>query len=215
MNFSIAIDGPAGAGKSTIAKLVGEKFNLMYINTGSMYRAVTLFALRNNIGAHEIDKLIKLINSLNMHFEGERLIVNDEDISEEIRMPVISENVSMFSSIREVREILVDLQKEMAKHFNVIMDGRDIGTVVLCDSPYKFYLTASAEKRAERRYNELIVKGISVKYNDILSDIIRRDSIDSTREVSPLTKAEDAIEIDTSNMNIKQVVDKIASYIKL
>lgn len=215
MNFSIAIDGPAGAGKSTIAKLVGEKFNLMYINTGSMYRAVTLFALRNTIGVHEINKLIKMINSLNMHFEGERLIVNDEDISEEIRMPVISENVSMFSSIREVREILVDLQKKMAKHYNVIMDGRDIGTVVLSDSPYKFYLTASAEKRAERRYNELIAKGISVKYNDILSDIIRRDNIDSTREVSPLTKALDAIEIDTSNMNIEQVVNEIAGHIKL
>lgn len=215
MNFSIAIDGPAGAGKSTIAKLVGEKFNLMYINTGSMYRAVTLLALRSNISVDEVQKLIKLIDSLNMHFDGDRLIVNNEDISEEIRMPVISENVSMFSSIREVRKLLVDLQKKMAKHYNVIMDGRDIGTVVLCDSPYKFYLTASAEKRAERRYNELILKGISVKYNDILNDIIRRDNIDSTREVSPLTKAKDAIEIDTSNMNIEQVVNKIAGYIKL
>ncbi|MBU3110815.1 (d)CMP kinase [Clostridium lacusfryxellense] len=209
MIFSVAIDGPAGAGKSTIAKIVGEKFNLMYINTGAMYRAVTLKAMNANISENNVDGLIKLVKSLEMHFEEDHIIVNNEDLTDMINMPVISNNVSKYAAVPEIREILVDLQQDIAKKYNVIMDGRDIGTVVLKDALFKFYLTASGEKRAQRRYEELIAKGLQVDYNTILNDIIKRDYSDTHRAVNPLTKAKDAIEIDSSNLDIDGVVQVI------
>lgn len=214
MKLSVAVDGPAGAGKSTIAKLLGEKFNLMYINTGAMYRAVTVMAIRNNISHENVKALCDLIDNLEMHFENDDIIVNNENLSEKINTPEISSRVSSYAAVSKVREILVKIQKNIAKKYNVIMDGRDIGTVVLKDANYKFYLTASAEKRAERRFKELINKGINVEYNKILSDIIERDYFDSHREIDPLSKAEDAIEIESSNMSIEEVVDLMASYIK-
>ena len=174
MNFSVAIDGPAGAGKSTIAKLVAKEFNLMYINTGAMYRAVALKAKENNFQA----------------------------VTNEIE------------EIQEVRKMLVKLQREMSKKFNVIMDGRDIGTVVLKDAPFKFFLTATAEERANRRFLELKSRDIPCSYDKILSDIIERDYKDSHREVDPLKKAEDAIEIDTTGLSIEEVTEKINSYIR-
>lgn len=183
MKISVAIDGPAGAGKSTIAKILGERFNLMYINTGAMYRAVTLMAMRCNIPSTNVEEVKRLADTLEMHFEGEKLIVNGEDISELITLPEISNNVSNYAAIPEVREILVLLQKNISQKYNVIMDGRDIGTVVLKDAPFKFYLTASAEERANRRYSELKLKGIAVDYNNILEEIIKRDHIDMNREV--------------------------------
>ncbi|WP_138206882.1 (d)CMP kinase [Haloimpatiens lingqiaonensis] len=213
MNISIAIDGPAGAGKSTIAKLVGDRYSLMYINTGAMYRAVTLKAMQNNIKPDNTEELVELINNLDMHFQGEKLIVNGQDVTEEIYMPIISKNVSYYSTIKEVREKLVELQRRIAQKYSVIMDGRDIGTVVLKDAKLKIFLTASAETRANRRYKELEEKGIEVNYEEILEDIKKRDYIDSNREISPLTKAEDAIEIDSSNLDIPGVVDKISYYI--
>lgn len=213
MNISIAIDGPAGAGKSTIAKLVGDRYSLMYINTGAMYRAVTLKAMQNNIKPDNTEELVELINNLDMHFQGEKLIVNGQDVTEEIYMPIISKNVSYYSTIKEVREKLVELQRRIAQKYSVIMDGRDIGTVVLKDAKLKIFLTASAETRANRRYKELEEKGIEVNYEEILEDIKKRDYIDSNREISPLTKAEDAIEIDSSNLDILGVVDKISYYI--
>ena len=213
MELSVAIDGPAGAGKSTIAKIIGEKFNLMYINTGAMYRAVTLKAMDANITEKEVDKLINLIESLEMHFVEERLFVNNEDLTDMINMPIISNNVSRYAAVAEIREILVKLQQNIAKKFNVIMDGRDIGTVVLTEATFKFYLTASNDKRAKRRYDELISKGIDVDYNTILNDIIKRDYIDTHRAINPLTKADDAIEIDSSSMSINGVVESIATYI--
>jgi cytidylate kinase len=214
LKLSVAVDGPAGAGKSTIAKLLGEKFNLMYINTGAMYRAVTVMAIRNNISHENVGALCDLIDNLEMHFENDDIIVNNENLSEKINTPEISSRVSSYAAVSKVREILVKIQKNIAKKYNVIMDGRDIGTVVLKDANYKFYLTASAEKRAERRFKELINKGINVEYNKILSDIIERDYFDSHREIDPLSKAEDAIEIESSNMSIEEVVDLMASYIK-
>lgn len=214
MKLSVAVDGPAGAGKSTIAKLLGEKFDLMYINTGAMYRAVTVMAIRNNISHENVEALCDLIDNLEMHFENDDIIVNNENLSEKINTPEISSRVSSYAAVSKVREILVKIQKNIAKKYNVIMDGRDIGTVVLKDANYKFYLTASAEKRAERRFKELINKGINVEYNKILSDIIERDYFDSHREIDPLSKAEDAIEIESSNMSIEEVVDLMASYIK-
>lgn len=213
MRISVAIDGPAGAGKSTIAKLLAKQFNLMYINTGAMYRAVTLKAIDSNISAQDIEKLCSLTDSLEMHFENDRLILNGEDINDKITMPQISNRVSEFAAIPEIRERLVTLQQNMSKQYDVIMDGRDIGTVVLKDAAFKFFLTATPEERAERRYKELTLKGVEVEYDNILKDIIRRDHIDSTRDVNPLTKAEDAIEIDTTGLNIEQVVNKMADYI--
>ena len=210
--ITVAIDGPAGAGKSTIAKIIGEKFNLMYINTGSMYRAVTLKALENNISAEEVDKLLVMIDGMDMHFENDELILNGENINSLITMPNISKNVSAYASIREVRERLVNLMRKMALKYSVIMDGRDIGTVVLKDANFKFFLTASPEERADRRYKELMGKGVEVNYDEILQDIIKRDYLDSNREVDPLRKAEDAIEIDTTGIGIMGVVEKISSY---
>lgn len=212
--ITVAIDGPAGAGKSTIAKIIGEKFNLMYINTGSMYRAVTLKALENNISAEEVDKLLVMIDGMDMHFENDELILNGENINSLITMPNISKNVSAYASIREVRERLVNLMRKMALKYSVIMDGRDIGTVVLKDANFKFFLTASPEERADRRYKELMEKGVEVNYDEILQDIIKRDYIDSNREVDPLRKAEDAIEIDTTGIGIMGVVEKISSYME-
>lgn len=215
MGFCVAIDGPAGAGKSTIAKIIGERFNLMYINTGAMYRAVTLKAMNVNITENNVDDLVKMVESLEMHFEKERLFVSGEDLTDMINMPIISNNVSRYAAVPEVREILVKLQQNIAKKFDVIMDGRDIGTVVLTDATFKFYLTASCEERAKRRYDELMSKDIEVDYNAILEEIIKRDYNDSHREFSPLTKAKDAIEIDSSALNINGVVDKIGEYINV
>lgn len=214
MKISVAIDGPAGAGKSTIAKIIGKKFNLMYINTGSMYRAVTLKALEKGIKPSNIDGLCELINRLEMRFENDELYLNNENINDKITTPYISNNVSAYASVREVRLKLVELMREMSKKYDVIMDGRDIGTVVLKDASFKFFLTASAEERANRRYNELREKGLTVNYDDILNDIIRRDFLDSNREIDPLRKAEDAIEIDTTGLTIEKVVESICKHIK-
>jgi len=212
--MSIAIDGPAGAGKSTIAQKLSEIYKLMYINTGAMYRAVTLVALKNNILPNDVKALTELVLKLNMHFENDRLLLDNVDINDEITTPYIGNNVSNYAAVPEVREILVQLQQVMAGKYDVIMDGRDIGTVVLKNSKYKFFLTATAEERARRRFNEFKEKGMEVKFDDILDDIVKRDYIDTHREYNPLRKAIDAIEIDTSFMNIDQVVNSISEHIE-
>ena len=214
MRISVAIDGPAGAGKSTIAKLVGKKFNLMYINTGAMYRAVALLAKRNDIATTNIDALMTMIDNMEMHFENDDLILDGVNIQNEITMHEISEIVSNYASIPEVRSKLVTLQRKMSEKYNVIMDGRDIGTVVLKNSKFKFFLTASPEERARRRYTELLNRGLDVNYDKLLEDIIKRDHIDSTRAVDPLKKADDAIEIDSSNYNITEVTEIICNFIE-
>ena len=214
MRISVAIDGPAGAGKSTIAKIVGKKFDLMYINTGAMYRAVALMAERKHIKPEEVEKLVKLVDTMEIHFENDDLVLNGINVQEEITMPEISAIVSNYATIPEVRAKLVELQRNMSEKYDVIMDGRDIGTVVLKDSKFKFFLTASAEERANRRYKELTERGLEVNYDEILNEIIRRDTIDSTREVDPLRKADDAIEIDSSNYNINEVTEIICNYIE-
>lgn len=214
MNFSVAIDGPAGAGKSTIAKLVSKEFNLMYINTGAMYRAVALKAKENNLAPSDIEKICDLIETMKMEFKEDDLILNGENVQDKITVPEISSIVSEYAKIKEVREKLVKLQREMSKKFNVIMDGRDIGTVVLKDAPFKFFLTATAEERAHRRFLELKGRDIPCDYDKILKDIIERDYKDSHRETDPLRKADDAIEIDTTGLNIKEVTEKINSYIR-
>jgi len=214
LKLTIAVDGPAGAGKSTIAKIISERFNIMYINTGAMYRAVALFAMRQEIASSDRQGLIRLINSLDMRFDKNRLIVNGEDVSELIIKPDVSNKVSEYAAIKEVREHLLKLQQGMAKKYDVIMDGRDIGTAVLKDAFIKFYLVASAEERASRRCRELTEKGMDVEFENILEDIKKRDYTDSNRELNPLRKAPDAIEIDSSKLSIDEVVQVMSEHIE-
>lgn len=215
MKISVAIDGPAGAGKSTIAKMVAKELKLMYINTGSMYRAVALKCKEKRINTESISEIMELISSFKMEFINDDLYLNGENIQDRITMPEISSIVSSYASIKEVRSLLVKLQQDMAKKYNVIMDGRDIGTVVLKDSSYKFFLTATAEERANRRYTELTARKIKCNYDEILENIKHRDYLDENRDVDPLRKAEDAILIDSTNLSINEVVNKIVKVINL
>lgn len=213
MRISVAIDGPAGAGKSTIAKLVAKEFDLMYINTGAMYRAVALKSNENGLTPDKVNDICALIEGMDMEFVNDDLVLNGVNIQNEITLPEISGIVSDYASILEVRAKLVELQREMSKKFNVIMDGRDIGTVVLNEAPFKFFLTATPEERANRRFKELKERNIDCQYEVILKDIIERDYKDSHREVDPLRKADDAIEVDTTGLNIMEVTEKINSVI--
>ena len=209
----IAIDGPAGSGKSTIAKLVAKDMGLVYLDTGAMYRIVTLKALNEGIlgndGLNELDKIKKLLDDLNIDIRGNGFYLDDADVSEEIRKPVVSENVSDVAAIREVREKMVDLQRKFSESKNVILDGRDIGTVVFPNANLKIFLVADAKERAKRRYRELIEKGENVEIEEIYENILKRDKIDSTRKESPLKKAKDAVEVDTTSKSIEEVKNEI------
>jgi len=209
----IAIDGPAGSGKSTIAKLIADDLGLVYLDTGAMYRLVTLKALNDGI-LDNLDKIIKMLNNLNIDIRGNRFYLDDIDVSEEIRKPVVSGNVSDIAAIREVREKMMDLQQKLSKSKSVILDGRDIGTVVFPNADVKIFLVADAKERANRRYKELIEKGENVRIEEIYENILKRDEIDSTRKESPLKKAEDAIEVDTTSKNIEEVKNEILKIIK-
>ena len=209
----IAIDGPAGSGKSTIAKLVAKDMGLVYLDTGAMYRLVTLKALNEGIlgndGLNELDKIKKLLDDLNIDIRENGFYLDDVDVSEEIRKPIVSENVSDVAAIREVREKMVDLQRKFSESKNVILDGRDIGTVVLPNADLKIFLVADARERAKRRYRELIEKGENVEIEEIYENILKRDKIDSTRKESPLKKAKDAVEVDTTSKSIEEVKNEI------
>ena len=209
----IAIDGPAGSGKSTIAKLIADDLGLVYLDTGAMYRLVTLKALNDGILGN-LEKIEEMLNNLNIDIRGNRFYLDDIDVSGEIRKPVVSENVSDIAVIREVREKMVDLQRKLSKSKSVILDGRDIGTVVFPNADVKIFLVADAKERANRRYKELIEKGENVRIEEIYENILKRDEIDSTRKESPLKKAEDAIEVDTTSKNIEEVKNEILKIIK-
>lgn len=213
-NRNIAIDGPAGSGKSTIAKILGEKLNLTYINTGSMYRGVTLKALREGVDFNDPYALEDMIRHTEMYFKDDELFVDGENVNEKIILPEISNNVSNYAAVPLVRKLLVEKMQEMAEKYDVIMDGRDIGTVVLKDATYKFFLSASAEERARRRYKEYESKGVAVEYDTLLKEIERRDFIDSTRKADPLRKADDAVEIDSTKLSIREVIDFILSSVR-
>lgn len=209
----IAIDGPAGSGKSTIAKLIAEDLGLVYLDTGAMYRLVTLKALNEGILGN-LDKIIKMLDKLRIDIKENGFYLDDTNVSEEIRKPVVSENVSDIAAIREVREKMVDLQRKFSESKNVILDGRDIGTVVFPNADVKIFLIADAKERANRRYKELVSKGENVKTEEIYENILKRDKIDSTRKESPLKKANDAIEVDTTSKNIEEVKNEILYIIK-
>lgn len=204
--INIAIDGPAAAGKSTISKKVAEHFNYIYIDTGAMYRAVTLHTLRH--GMNVLDDLSEL-NVRLTPLPNQQVFVNDEEVTEEIRSMEVNQNVSRVSSLKIVREFLVDMQREIAKDKGVVMDGRDIGTTVLPDSELKIYMNASPEVRAERRFIEEQKKGIEIDMRTLTEQIRKRDEQDKSRALSPLRKAEDALFLDTSYMTIEEVTQKI------
>ena len=209
----IAIDGPAGSGKSTIAKLIAEDLELVYLDTGAMYRLVTLKALNEGI-LGDFEKIKKMLNNLNIDIKENGFYLDNVDVSDEIRKPIVSENVSDIAAIREVREKMVDLQRKFSESKNVILDGRDIGTVVFPNADVKIFLIADAKERANRRYRELVAKGENVKIEEIYENILKRDKIDSTRKESPLKKADDAIEVDTTSKNIEEVKNEILYIIK-
>ncbi len=212
----IAIDGPAGAGKSTAAKRIADKLGYLYIDTGAMYRAIGLLAIRNHIAFDDEPRLIKLAQQTDLHLEpsqnGCLVFIGNEDVSEAIRQTAVANAASPVSAIAGVREELVRRQREMAANQPVVMDGRDIGTVVLPQAQCKVYLTASSRKRAERRTLELQAKGQEADLNQVEAEIIERDFRDSNRENSPLKKAADAKLLDNSNMTIDEVVSTIIKW---
>lgn len=213
----IAIDGPAGSGKSTISKLVAKDLDLIYLDTGAMYRLVTLKALKMGIldgNLEDLDKINELLDNLEIDIREDGFYLDGVDVSEEIRKPIVSENVSKIAAIKEVRIKMVDLQRAFSKAKNVILDGRDIGTVVFPNADLKVFLVADARERANRRYKELTEKGENVSLEEIYQNILMRDKIDSTREEAPLKKAEDAVEVDTTSKNIDEVKEKILNLYK-
>lgn len=217
--FKVAIDGPSGAGKSSIAKLASRTLGFVYIDTGAMYRTAALACLEAGIKIKENpEKAIEKVNSISIdidYIEGEqRIFLSGCDVSDKIRTPEVSMGASDVSAIGAVREKLVAMQRIMAGTKNVIMDGRDIGTCVLPDAELKIFLTASAEERAKRRYLELSEKGTEVTFDEVLADIIKRDEQDSTRAVSPLKQADDAILVDTSELTFDESVARILELIK-
>lgn len=211
----IAIDGPAGSGKSTVAKLIAKKLGLIYIDTGAMYRALALKAHQQDIDPQDQDALIKLAGDLklDLHYNKEagtlRVTLDGQDISEEIRKPYITESVSYIAKIKEVREKMVALQRRLAQGKRAVLEGRDITTVVFPDAYKKFYLDAAPEERIKRRYLELKEKGTGIESTAVKKDIERRDRIDSTREHAPLRRAADAVYIDTTDLTIDEVVERL------
>lgn len=208
--FIVAVDGPAGSGKSTIAKILAKKYGLTYLDTGAMYRMATLYILRKGKASSDRESIVSLLGEMHLDIQGDRFILNGEDVSETIRTPEVAANVSAVSAVKEVREKLVQLQREISLGKKVILDGRDIGTVVFPNADLKVFLVASPEERAKRRLKEFEAKNIPTDYEEVLAAIKERDHIDSTRAESPLKKAEDAVEIDTSFMTKDEVVEAIS-----
>lgn len=211
--IQIAIDGPAGAGKSTIAKLVAKELNFTHIDTGAMYRGVTLKAIEKNIDIKD-ESQFDFIYNTKFEFINNNLHMDGIDVSHRIRENDITDNVSLVSSYLLVREEVVKMQQEMAKNDNIVMEGRDIGYIVLPNAQYKFFLTASIEERAKRRLEDNILRGIETDLNQLKTEIARRDHLDTTREHSPLKAADDAVIIDTSNLTITEVVSSITLRIR-
>ncbi len=218
MTINIAIDGPAGAGKSSVAKLVSKKLGYIYVDTGALYRTVGLYSIRKGVDTKDADKVTATLKDIEVKLGfvdgAQHVFLNGEDVSEAIRTPEASMGASNVSAIPAVRAFLFDLQRDIAKKNNCVMDGRDIGTVVLPDAQIKIFLTASPEARAQRRYKELIEKGETVDFNDVLDDINKRDYQDSHREIAPLKQAEDAILVDNSGCNLEEGAELLLNVIE-
>lgn len=216
--ISIAIDGPSGAGKSTIAKMAAERFGFVYVDTGAIYRTIGLAAYRKGISTKDKKKVLsvlpELVIDLKHNASGEqRMYLNGEDVSEKIRLPEISMCASDVSAFPEVRAYLMEMQRDMARRYNVIMDGRDIGTVILPDADLKIFLTASAEERARRRYLELTQRGNNVSYEYVLEDMKKRDDQDMNRSAAPLVPADDAVYLDSSELDRDMTLNAVGKLI--
>ena len=214
----IAIDGPAGSGKSTVAKLLAEKLQFTYIDTGAMYRAITLKVLRDNVDPNNEEKVIDIaknaqIDLINESNSAIKVILNGKDVSQQIRAPEITKIVSIISKISEVRSIMLELQRALGRKNSSVLEGRDIGTVVFPDAERKFYLDAAFNERVNRRFAELRISLNDISRKDVEQDLENRNKIDSTRKIAPLKKADDAILIDTTDLTIPQVVDKLYNLI--
>lgn len=216
-NVVIAIDGPAGAGKSTVAKHLAQMLNYVYVDTGAMYRAITYLVLRNNV-QDDINEIVKVAEDVDIKLQFEdgvtRVFINGEEVTDNIRTPEVNSKVSDVSKILEVREQMVKIQRNLGKDTNLIAEGRDTTTVVFPDATIKVFLTASLEERAKRRHKELLEKGMQLSLEEVRENIIQRDQIDSSRKVSPLKKADDAVEIDSTNMTIPDEIYKILDMIE-
>lgn len=212
MAFIVAIDGPAGSGKGTVAKKIAEKMNLINIDTGAMFRCVALLMIENNLKIDDFKGIEKVLENIEIKFETNgKILLNNRDVTKRIRETDVNELVSPISTIKIIREKLLDLQRKFGEKNNVVMEGRDIGTVVFPNANVKIYLDATPEERAKRRLKQNEENGIKESYEEVLKNIIDRDKRDSTREIAPLKKAEDAIYIDSSNLTIEEVVNKIVS----
>lgn len=212
--FIVALDGPAGSGKSTIAKKIAERYGLTYLDTGAMYRMITLYFLQEEIPWSDEKECLKALQKVRLDMREGKFLLNGRDVTEEIRSPRVNDHVSEVSALKVVRQEMVSLQREISKGKRVILDGRDIGTVVFPEADVKIYLVASPEERAKRRYLEYQQKGEKISLEEVLTSIQKRDQMDSTRKESPLRKAEDAIEIDSSFLSIEEVIEKIADYMR-
>lgn len=209
----VAIDGPAGSGKGTVCKMLADLENLVYIDTGAMYRCIAYLTLKDNIDITDEDKIVELAKNADIQFVGDKVMLNGTDVTKEIRTMEVTKIVSPVSSIIPLREVLVDMQRKMSESLDVIMEGRDITTVVLPNANYKFYLDASVEERANRRYKENVQKGMSVSYEEILENIKARDYNDMNKPVGALMHTDEQIYIDSTNMTIDEVVSKIRDVI--
>ena len=216
--FSIALDGPSGSGKSTLAKFISNKLNVLYLDTGAMYRACAVKAIKLGIDTFDEKGVETFINDIDLKIKyqdgAQRTFLDGEDVSEKIREPHVSMAASNISSLKCVRLKMVDMQRKIAGDMSCVLDGRDIGSYVLPNADYKFYITASVEVRAQRRFLELTAKGHAVDFEELKKEIEQRDFNDKNRDFAPLRQAEDAILIDTSDLTIDQVIDKVLSYIK-
>ena len=211
--YRIAVDGPGGAGKSTIAKLIAKEKKIDYIDTGAMYRAIAYKMHTKGVSADDIEAIEEVLADTDIDFSDENIYLDGENVNSLIRTPEMSMKASEFSSLPQVREKLVQIQRNMASHKSVIMDGRDIGSNVLKDAEYKFFLTADPMERAMRRYDELVSKGEKADLDEVYRDIVRRDENDINRKINPLVQAEDAVLVDTTHMSIDEVVNHICSMI--
>lgn len=217
-HFSIALDGPSGSGKSTIAKFLSKKLDILYLDTGAMYRATALKTIKCGFDSFDEKGVLTFINDIDLEIKyingAQHTFLDGEDVSEKIREPHVSMAASNVSSLKPVRIKMVEMQRKIASQMSCVLDGRDIGSYVLPNADFKFYITASVDVRADRRYKELVLKGHKVDFEELKKEIEQRDYNDKTRDFAPLTKAEDAFEIDTSYMTIEQVIRKVTSYIE-
>ena len=217
MGFIVAIDGPAGSGKGTITKLVAEKRNLVSIDTGAMYRCVALDCLNNGIDVEDIEGIERILDKIQIELKkidgAQKVFLNGEDVSKEIREPRVDEVVAKFAAVKQIRDKVTPMQREMGKTQNIIMEGRDIGTVVFPNADVKIFLDCSIEERANRRYKQNLEKGIQMTYEEVLENIKERNRLETERDVAPFVKPEDAVTVDSTNLSINEVVEEVLKII--